>query len=510
MEKQLENKIVSLDELISIVSNYKKDGKVVVQSHGIFDLIHPGIVKHLNSAKDEGDILVVTVIKDTDVRRGPGRPIFPEDMRAKNVASLSQIDYVCIVEDENSFSCVQKIKPDIFAKGEAYKKRDKKIHKKIFEEERNIYFDKVQIHETKGFSFSSSQIINQFLEMYSTDVKAFLKKFSEKYHFDKIVDMINSLEDMKVLLIGDGIIDEYHYCTSMGKSAKSPLVVQQYQNHEVFAGGAFAIANHIGGVCNNIKLVTLLGEKDSKEDFINSCLKPNVSHKYFYRNDSTTTIKKRYIDQYLNQKLFEVNYLNSSYINKELENEIITYLEEEIPKYDLVLTSDFGHGFISDPIIRTIEKHSKILAVNTQTNGANAGYNMITKYRDLHFICLDEPEVRWAAQNRYTNIEDVAKDLFEKINCDYLITTLGKSGSIGMTKAGDFNRTPIFSTKVLDTVGAGDAFFAFTALCIAKDMPLDFVSFVGNAVGALAVQIMCNKKPVEKFELLEFIHTILK
>jgi sugar/nucleoside kinase (ribokinase family) len=79
-----------------------------------------------------------------------------------------------------------------------------------------------------------------------------------------------------------------------------------------------------------------------------------------------------------------------------------------------------------------------------------------------------------------------------------------------VSRNNEINRTPIFSTKVVDTIGAGDAYFAFTAPCFAKGMPLDFVSFIGNAVGALAVQIVGNKKPVEKYELLEFIHAILK
>jgi sugar/nucleoside kinase (ribokinase family) len=62
----------------------------------------------------------------------------------------------------------------------------------------------------------------------------------------------------------------------------------------------------------------------------------------------------------------------------------------------------------------------------------------------------------------------------------------------------------------VDTIGAGDAFFSFTAPCFAQGLPLDMISFIGNAVGALAVQIIGNKKPVEKYELFEFINTILK
>lgn len=97
-----------------------------------------------------------------------------------------------------------------------------------------------------------------------------------------------------------------------------------------------------------------------------------------------------------------------------------------------------------------------------------------------------------------------------EVRAQYLIVTLGRHGSLGLGEKGEINYTPIFSTKVIDTIGAGDAFFAFTAPCFAIGMPLDLVSFIGNAVGALAVQIVGNKKPVEKYELLEFVHNLLK
>ena len=87
---------------------------------------------------------------------------------------------------------------------------------------------------------------------------------------------------------------------------------------------------------------------------------------------------------------------------------------------------------------------------------------------------------------------------------------MGKSGSIGVSHDGMINRTPVFSTKVVDTIGAGDAFFSFTAPCFAGGLPLDLVSFLGNIVGALAVQIVCNKRAIEKEELLEFINALVK
>ncbi len=510
MEHTIKKKILLINELTKKVANLKKTGRVVVLSHGVYDIIHPGIVKHLNEAKKQGDVLVVTVIKDKDVRRGYGRPIFHEALRAENVASLQQVDYICLVDDITPFECVKRIKPDIFAKGQGYAERDRKIHKKIFKEEKGLYFGKSKIYETGGVSFSSSQIINNFLDIYPDEVKTFLKKFSKKYDFNYIVEKLNDLRNMKVLLIGDGIIDEYYYCESMGKSPKAQLIVHKYITHEAFAGGAFAIANHIAGLCDNVHLVSSLGRENSREDFVLTSLKKNVKAKFFFRNDAPTIIKKRYVNQYRNQKIFEINYVNDNHISGEREKEVISYLESVIDQYDLILVSDFGHGFVSNKMIKLVEAMSKKLAVNAQTNGANAGYNLITKYSKTQLICLDNPEARLAAQKKYADIEDVIKTLQKSINSNYFFVTLGNDGSICINHKGKINRTPAFATKVVDIIGAGDAFFSYAAPCFALGMPMDLVSFIGNAVGALAVQIVGNKKSVEKHEVLEFIHTLLK
>lgn len=510
MSDSIRSKILVLDDLIAVAEKLKKAGKTIVQSHGVFDLIHPGIINHLEQAKKQGNVLVVTVIKDKDVRRGPGRPIFPDSLRVENVAALSMVDYACAVDDDIPFDCVKMIKPDVFVKGQAYKERDRKVHDQIFEEEKELYFGRSRIYETGGFSMSSSALVNSFLDLYPEDTKVFLRNFTQRYSFHDIAERINELKNMKVLLIGDGIIDEYHYCSAMGKSAKTHLVVSKYLAHEVFYGGAFAIANHIAGICNTVQLVTLLGETDSKADAILKGLKPNVNAKFFYRDDGPTIVKKRYVDQYLNQKIFEVNYLNDDYIKDEREEAVIDYLKSVLGEYDLVLVSDFGHGFITSRMIGVISEYSKRYAVNTQTNSANAGYNLITKYERPFFVCLDEPEIRLAAQQRYANIEDIARKIKQDINAENLIVTLGKKGSVGIDRHGSVNRTPVFSSKVIDTIGAGDAFFAFTAPCFAHGMPVDLVSFIGNAVGALAVQIVGNKKSVEKYELFAFIDAILK
>ena len=78
----LYNKMKTIDELRDIATDLKKKGKKVVQCHGVFDLVHPGHIRHLGSAKKEGDILIVTITADKYVKRGPGRPIFNEGRNA--------------------------------------------------------------------------------------------------------------------------------------------------------------------------------------------------------------------------------------------------------------------------------------------------------------------------------------------------------------------------------------------------------------------------------------------
>lgn len=353
-------------------------------------------------------------------------------------------------------------------------------------------------------------LIDKFLNSYSAETIKFLDDFKEKYDFKMIEESLHDLKNLKVLIVGDGIVDEYHYCEPMGKSAKANVIVNRYLHNEVFAGGAFAIANHVSGLCDEVQLVTLLGKKNSRENFVTENLKPNVKTKFFYREDGPTIVKKRYVHHYSSEKLFEINFINDMFVSGSLEEEVVSYFESEVSKYDLVLVSDFGHGFVTEKIFNTIEKNAKILAINTQTNAANAGYNLITKYHNPNYVCLDEPEIRLAAQKKHSDIEGIAQNIRESINAHYLIVTMGKKGSLGVNREGKVNRTPVFSTQVVDTIGAGDAFFAFTAPCFARGLPLDLVSFFGNTVGALAVQIVCNKRAIEKDELLEFINALVK
>ncbi|HAM57093.1 MAG TPA: cytidyltransferase, partial [Candidatus Rokubacteria bacterium] len=90
----LEGKIKSVDDLAADLDALRAQGKRVVQCHGVFDLLHPGHIRHFEAARAEGDVLVVTVTPDRFVNKGPGRPVFNQRLRAESIAALQSVDYV--------------------------------------------------------------------------------------------------------------------------------------------------------------------------------------------------------------------------------------------------------------------------------------------------------------------------------------------------------------------------------------------------------------------------------
>jgi len=510
LDTKPEGKIKALGDLGQILSALKADNKKIVHCHGVFDLVHLGHIRHFNLAKKEGDILVVTLTKDKYVKRGPGRPIFNENLRAEMLASISIIDYVAIIDFPTAVEAIKILKPDFYVKGSDYKDKTKDFTGMISNEEEAVSSIGGKLIFTDDITFSSSSLINNFLDVYPQEISIYLKKIKEKYSIDDIFDKINSLKKLKVLIIGDSIIDQYHYCTPLGKSSKEHLVANLYDSEETFAGGSLATANHISSICQKVDLLTVLGSKNSYKDFISEKLSSNIDPLYFVWPDAETVVKRRFVSKAINTKLFEICYLKREDIPESVEEKILDHLDRTIKNYDLVVVNDFGHGLLTKNIINLICEKSNYLALNVQTNSANIGFNMVTKYPRANFVCVDDLELRLATHDRVSDLKILAKEIFDLLSCDYIIATRGSYGSIGYSTDEGFNECPAFSYKVVDAIGAGDAFFSYVSPCIAGGFNFDLTSFIGNAAGSLATQIICNREPVRYADLMKFITRLLK
>jgi rfaE bifunctional protein nucleotidyltransferase chain/domain len=510
--KAAQAKIVTLDELEKICQSLRKQGKTIVHCHGVFDLLHPGHFLHFEAARKEGDVLIVTLTQDQYVNKGPGRPVFNQRLRAESIASLGSVDYVAINEWPIAVETIKKLKPHVYSKGSDYENPQQDLTGKITDEEEAVHSVGGRMHYTHEISFSSTELLNRHYMVYPDQAQQFLEKFRKKYTVPNVIETLKSLKGTKVLVLGDTIIDEYHYCQPMGKSPKESIVASRYLREEAFAGGILACANHVAGFCEDVAFLTCLGKKDAKEKegFILDHMKPHVKSHFVYRDDAPTVVKRRYVWDPFLVKMFEVVFIDDHPLPEKTEKDVLKTLNKIIGQYDLVMVVDYGHGFMTPAIIDLVCKKAKTLAVNVQTNSANTGYNTISKYPNADFVCIDEPEMRLAFQDKFGDLEALILKAAKRMKCGNITVTRGHMGSLNYSKRDGFHQIPIFSKEIVDRVGAGDAFLAVTAPCVAKKIPTDLAGFIGNTVGALAVRIVGNRNAVEPVALYKFITALLK
>ncbi len=120
------SKVVEPDMLRPLLDSRRRDGTRIVFTNGCFDILHPGHVRMLKAAKEQGDILVLGLNEDESVSRlkGPDRPINPFSDRAEVLAGLDCVDYVVGFPEETPLSLIEAVQPDVLVKGGDYKAED--------------------------------------------------------------------------------------------------------------------------------------------------------------------------------------------------------------------------------------------------------------------------------------------------------------------------------------------------------------------------------------------------
>src|SRR3989338_1555373 len=503
-------KIKPASELAKLIKRFKVQGKKVVLSHGSFDVIHHGHFYYLNEAKKHGDIHVVSVVSDLFIKKGLARPIFNQKMRLGSIASLNSVDYVVLCDNTGPWDLIKQLKPDIYVKGEDSVAQLENPKSGVSKDKRTIESVGGTFSLTKAIPIHSIDISNSFNGGLSQEAASFVNSFRKKYNVADIIIEIEKLKKMKVLVIGETIIDEYRYVAPLGKPAKSHVISAQYLQKEEFAGGISACANHIASIVGQVDMVTYLGSKNSKEKFIRKKLKSNVKPYFFYCPDQPTIVKRRFVDHAYFSKFFEEYEFNKNYLPLDVEKRVASFLNSKSKHYDLVLVVDYGHGFLSKKLIDIIISKAKFLAVNTQTNSGNAGFNYITKYPKADYVCVDETEARLALQDETGNIDAILKKLHRNLKTKYMIITMARRGAIGNDGNGSLKVVPSLATQITDTVGSGDAFLSISAPCAAAGFPAEFVSFLGSIASAIAVDIIGNKTSVEREEIFRRIGYLLE
>jgi len=505
------DKIKDLDDLASLLGQEKSLGKKVVMCHGVFDLLHIGHIRHFEEAGSFGDVLVVTITPDRFVNKGPGRPVFSEGLRAEAVAALACVDYVSINWWPISVETIQLLRPDFYVKGSDYSDPDDDRSGGIILEENAVKSVGGSIKFTDDVTSSSSHLINRHLPVFSDGVKEFVAGFTAKHSFGEVIGYLEGAQQLRVLVLGETIIDEYVYCQTLGKSGKEPVLATKQLDTELFAGGIVAVANHMAAFCNRIGLLSFLGSVDSYEDFVKENLRAGIDSTFLcLEDDAPTILKRRFVESYPFQKLFELYVMNGGEPNPVETQALCSELEMLLPQYDMVLVTDYGHGMIGPEAVDLLCDKSKFLAINTQANAGNLGFNTVSKYHKADFICVSENEIRLDARSRRKDLREIVKDVSERLSCRRILVTRGQNGCLCYGEDEGCIEMPALTNRVVDRVGAGDAVFSAASVCAAQGAPMEIVGLVGNIAGAGAIATMGHRNSTDSASLIMHIKTLMK
>jgi len=502
------SKILSLEDLKKKLDLLRQKKKKIVLCHGVFDLVHPGHINHFKSAKKFGDILVVSITADHFINKGHNRPLFNSENRRKILSEMTVIDFVCESQSSDAVSIIEKLKPDIYCKGPDFKNKKKDLTKKIQKEIKAIKKVGGKFKTTSDQTFSSSKIINTINKDLTIQDK-FLSKVNKKFTKDKIYKILDSFDKLKILVLGESIIDEYVFCETLGKSGKEPVLTMKPYDTKRFLGGSLAVCNHLSTFCKKVSLISYLGEKNEEHNFIKKNLSKNISTHFINKVNSPTIIKKRFIEGVNKIKVLGIYSINDDLVNNRNEVKLYNLIKKKIKEHDLIIICDYGHGLINKKISNLIINSKKPYTLNAQINSSNTGHHTLDKFSKMLGIVINANELRHEFRDNSSSIAELAKKLQKKAKTQNILVTSGSDGA-SLIYRNEVHNAPAFAKQVVDKIGAGDSMLALVSLCIKKDIDKDLTLYLGSLASAHTVENVSNSSPIDKNYIKKIIsHQLL-
>lgn len=492
------------------LSVLKKKYKISL-CHGVFDLVHYGHILHFRSAKKISEILIVSITRDKFIKKGINGPLFNEIQRMNYLSEIEMVDYVYLCETESALDSIKYIKPNFYIKGPDYADNTLDKTKKILLEKKIVQKYGGKIFYTKDKKFSSSSIINERnLFTLSDEQFLFLNQIKKKYGYDYIKEKIDNFKKLKVSVVGELIFDEYCFGNVIGKAGKEPHLVLKEEKTEMYVGGTGAVARHISSFVKEVFLIAPFGHENYLKRLLSKSLSTNIKTTFFkLHNEFSSIIKKRFIDIASNYKMFG-SYKLPYTLGKKLNNNIYTKIKKNIQISDLLILCDYGHNFIDQSLTNLIFQQKIFLALNIQLNSANRGLNLLSKYRSINALIINERELRQQAKNEFVDINKMAQNLMSQNKIENLIITKGNKGAKLFCANHEPIFCPAFSLEAIDKVGAGDSMLSLCALGIKQNLEPDIVLFLGSVAAAISVRNIGNKHAINFEEIDRTVEYMLK
>ncbi len=480
------HKLKTAEELRAMLGSCPREKKVIM-CHGVFDVVHPGHVRHLLYAKSKADILITSITADRHITKGVNRPHVPQDLRAVNLAAFEAVDYVVIDKNEKPLDNLRIIQPDYFAKGFEYNATGMPAN--TAEEAEVVQSYGGEIIFTPGdVVYSSTNLINLAPPAIRLE-KLQIEMERSELTFDRLRETLDKMAGYRVHVVGDTIVDSYTHCAMIGGHTKTPTMSVLFERKADFVGGAAVVAKHLSAAGGEVTFSTVLGNDDHRTMVVENLNADGIDVRAVV-DPSRPTVNKNAI-VVGGYRLLKVDTLDNRSISDQILHEM-TKTIRGVPA-DAVVYADFRHGIFNR---RTIPEFVRALppqCFKVADSQVASRWGNIVDFQGFDLITPNEREARFALGDQDSGIRPLASQLYDAAHCKLLILKLGERGVLACRSEDhesldSYFVIESFVDRLVDAVGAGDALLAYATLAMlaTKD------EAIATILGAFAAAVECE------------------
>lgn len=512
LNERYRHKIKTAKDLAEILGKPPRKDKVVM-CHGVFDVVHPGHIRHLLYAKNKAPVLIASLTGDNHIDKGIYRPHIPQELRAFNLSAYEFVDYVIIDPNATPLEHLEIIKPDIFAKGYEYSSSSDQGSRTRDEIKIVGSYGGEVIFTPGDVVFSSSAIINASppqipIEKFTSLISRFGITFR---------DLRSALEGLKgtsIHVVGDTIIDTYTECTMFGGQTKTPTLSVHFESESNFLGGAGIVAEHLRATGANVKLTSVVGE-DILGEFTSKRLRHSGIEANLIVDKNRPTVKKNAI-VVGGYRLLKIDTVDNRSISDDILSRII-YEVQNSKECEAIIFSDFRHGIFNKRTIPSLINAIPKEAFKVADSQVASRWGNILEFKNFDLITPNEREARFSLGDQDSGIRPLASRLFDECQTKLLILKLSDRGILtclnkNHESSDSFFVMDSFVNRLIDPVGAGDALLAYATLSMVTTKNPVISSIIGNLAAACACEHDGNQAvaPIKIQNKLDFIQKIIE
>lgn len=481
------HKIKTVEELAALIGPRPRQRKVIM-CHGVFDIVHPGHLRHLIYAKGKADILIASLTADPHIEKGHHRPHVPQDLRALNLAAFEIVDYVIIDAESTPLRNLAIVQPDFFAKGYEYFASGLPPKTQTEVDVVEAYGGEV-IFTPGDVVYSSSRVIDQAPPNLKIEKLQLLME-RDGFDFDRLRMALSQLKGRRVHVLGDTIVDSYTQTAVIGGQVKTPTLSVLYERRTDFIGGAAIVAKHLRAAGADVVFSTVVGDDGLKDFVLRDMKDAGIDIRAIIDPTRPTTNKNAIVAG--GYRLLKLDTVDNRSISDIILEKLAAAVSDTLA--DAIVFSDFRHGIFNRRTIPSLIRAIPPGMFKVADSQVASRWGNILDFQGFDLITPNEREARFTVGDQDSGVRPLAHMIYDQAQCRTLILKLGERGVMTCYR-GEADSTIIgyvvdsFVDNVVDAVGAGDALLAYATLALLATGS----EAIATVLGSLAAACECER-----------------